>query len=290
MSNVRIQTNDKEPVEVLAVDANRTPLTGLTNLVLKIRRRSDDFFFDWSDNTFKTGGAVATLLQPLQEVNAAVAPGKYKLNKTNHVNGFDTSSITNPTNDDIYFLTVLQDVAPFNAINTPQIGQLSVGDFVDHLDAFVSNNASPAEVAQELEAIGLDHLVAVSPGATPPAEGSYIDQILDQLGNQPTHVVLQTFSYNQTADRLDVTVWIEKGNMVFNDPPNMGDCDVNFYTKDGVLLFSLTDMTPDAQGIYTASQASPGLVPDALYYAVAQVAVAGVPNNTVSGAKGMFTL
>lgn len=290
MSNVRIQTSDKEPVEVLAVDANRSPITGLTNLGLKIRRNSDDFFFDWIDNTFKLGGVVTTLLQVLSEVSASNAAGKYKLDTPSHLNGFDTTSVTNAINDDIYFLTVLQSGTPQNAINTPQTGQISVGDYVDHLDDFVSNQASPAEVSQALIDIGLDHLVAVDPGATPPIANTYIDQLFDQFAEQKTHLVLQTFSYNQTSDRFDVTVWIEKGNLVYNDLPKMGICTLKLYDKDGTLQFTLSTATPDTQGIYTASQTNPGLQVDTLYYTVAEILVSDVTGGVVSGAKGMFTL
>lgn len=291
MSNVRIQTNATEPIEVLAVDANRSHLTGLTNLKLKIRRRSDDFFFDWADNTFKLGGAVTTILQVLTEVDATNDPGKYKLNKTGHVNGFNTSAIINAVDDDIYFLTVVQDGSPQNAVNTPQVGQLSVGDFIDFMDEYISDQASPAEVATALTDIGLDHLITTSPGATPPAAGTYLAQLFTAIADKTTHVLLQTFSYNQTADRFDVQVWIEKGNMLFNTgTPDMGTCTINLYDKDGVLQFTISDTLPDAQGIYTASELTPGLVADTLYYAVASVAVASAPGGTVSGAKGMFTL
>jgi len=139
VANVRIQTDDNEPIEVLVVDPGGIPLTGLTNLKLRVRRRSDDNFFDWLDNTFKPAASVVQIDQMLIEINATFAPGKYKLDSASHIDGFDTSVIANPADDDIYFFTATQDGAPQNVANVPQVGQISVGDYLDFIDARISD-------------------------------------------------------------------------------------------------------------------------------------------------------
>ena len=52
--------------------------TGLTATV-RVKRSSDDFFFDFSDTTWKTIGSVVTLNEALVELSAGLDPGKYAL-------------------------------------------------------------------------------------------------------------------------------------------------------------------------------------------------------------------
>lgn len=282
MSIVRIQTGAKEPIEVLAVDVSRARLTGLTNLKVYVRRVSDGAHFDWSDDTFRT--SPSQILETLSEINATRSPGAYKLDTASHDDGFDTSAITNPNTDDTYRVTVIQDGAPQTAINFPQVGEIKVGQWADNIDQAISDNATPAEVQAELRAIRLHQLVSVNPGAVQPGTGTYIKQIIDNLARKPEYVVLQTYSYNEAADRLDGIVWVEYGNLVLAAPTS---CTVKWYDRDGNLAWSLTDSSPDGQGFFKIEKSGPGLTSDELYYAVAEVDVAGV--GTVSGGKGNFT-
>ena len=289
-SAVRIQTGDIEPVEIFVLDVFGQPLAGLSNLRLHIRRRSDDFFFDWNDNTFKTPTALVQQQVTLSEIDPTFDPGRYKLAAGTHSNGFDTSAIVNANPDDVYFLTVNQVGAPQNAGNVPQIGEIKVGDYVDFLDQVVSDCAAPADVTAALEAIGLDHLVQTSPGAVPPTTGTYIAQLLDGISPNAGFVVLQSFSYNRTADRFDGVVWVERAGLVFDTVADMGACTVRLFDRDGTLVHTMVDASPDAQGVYKVEQANPSLSSENLYYAVAVIAIAGIPGGLVSGAKGMFTV
>lgn len=128
---VRIKTGSKEPIGTLILNSSGAGLTGLTDIVLRIRRTSDGLFFDWSDDTFKT--SPTTLTQALTEVDATNAPGRYKLDTATHDEGFDTSAIQNTTVDETYELTVFQTPGT-NAANVPQIGEIKEGDFVDDID------------------------------------------------------------------------------------------------------------------------------------------------------------
>jgi hypothetical protein len=128
----RIQTGDTEPIVVLIVDSVGAPLAGLTDIVVRIRRISDGFYYDWSDDTFKTFGSVVTQDQAMSEVSAGASPGEYQLSTVGHVGGFNTSTISNPSPNDTYIVTARQDTG-ITAANVPLIGEIKVGDFVDDI-------------------------------------------------------------------------------------------------------------------------------------------------------------
>ncbi len=137
MSN-RIQTGSKEPVEVLVLDVHGDPLIGRSDILLKVRRQSDNAMFDWSDNSFKAPSSITQLEQALSEIDAIRCPGEYKLNTVDHVNGFDTLSVQNPVSDDIYEFTVDQPPGG-GADNLPLIGEVKVGSYVDDIPDFTEN-------------------------------------------------------------------------------------------------------------------------------------------------------
>lgn len=132
MNCARIQTGQKEPIAVLVVDASGDELVGKTDIKIKIRRLSDGFYFDWSDNEFKVGGSVAQLLQALIEVSSMYSPGEYQLDTVDHVDGFDTSKIVNANDNDVYYVTAVQDGGS-DAANAPFIGEILVGSYVDNI-------------------------------------------------------------------------------------------------------------------------------------------------------------
>ena len=126
--SVSIQQGSKEPIVAMVTDVNGAPLTGKTDIKIRVRRAFDDFYLDWSDDTFKAEGSVVTILQALVEISATGSPGEYYLDKTGHVKGFDTATITNPNEDDVYYFTAQQDPVS-DAVNTPQIGSIRIGTF-----------------------------------------------------------------------------------------------------------------------------------------------------------------
>ena len=134
--SVRVQTGAIEPIEVMALDLFGVQLTGATDLKLKVRRQSDGFLFDWSDDTFKA--FPTTDSYPLTEIDATACPGEYMLTKTGHVGGFNTTTITNPSSDDTYAITVFQSPGT-SASNMPQIGEVKVGQYVDDIPDFTEN-------------------------------------------------------------------------------------------------------------------------------------------------------
>jgi hypothetical protein len=120
-----ITQGEKEPVAVLVVDEYGNTLTGKTDIKIFVRRTSDNFYYDWTDDTFKVGASVAQLHQPLIEVSAAFSPGQYILSTVGHVDGFDTATIVNPNSDDRYVITAIQDGGA-DANNVPLINELRV--------------------------------------------------------------------------------------------------------------------------------------------------------------------
>lgn len=131
MSTVRVQTGARVAVGALILDNAFKRLSGLTNISLMIRRASDGFYLDWADDIFKSNPVV--LNQTMVEPDAAKSPGFYHLHRLpNHADGFlDLSKLVGKNPDDTYHTTVLQLVAPKNANNVPQIGEILEGDWVD---------------------------------------------------------------------------------------------------------------------------------------------------------------
>ncbi len=122
---VRIRAGQTEPIVAFALDKSGVPLIGKTDLFVKIRRLSDGFYFDWSDQTFKISGSVVTLNQVLSEVDATNSPGEYHLNSVVHVLGWDTSKVTNFTVNETYFVRAVQ--TPGTDIVNLEIGEIKVG-------------------------------------------------------------------------------------------------------------------------------------------------------------------
>lgn len=114
----------------MILDVNGKPLPGLTDIKIKVRRASDGLYLDWSDNTFKA--APIQLLQQLEEVSATYSPGEYCLNTLTHVGGFDTSTVVQTVDEEVYFFTSVQDGGT-TASNPTQIGEIKVGGFVDDI-------------------------------------------------------------------------------------------------------------------------------------------------------------
>ena len=130
---VSIQHGNLEPIVVAVFGSDGSLLVGKTDIKLKIRRQSTDEYFDWSDNTFKAGAAVVQLLQVLDEVSGVYSPGEYRLNSVLHVNGFDTSLIANPLDEDVYYVSIVQDGGT-DVANLPMYDEIKIATFVvaDH--------------------------------------------------------------------------------------------------------------------------------------------------------------
>ena len=101
------------------INRANSPLTALGNVLLKIHRESDGFFFDFSDNTFKAAGHV-DIDRTMTVVDAVNVPGIYETS-------WDTSLIVTPVANDKYFI----DIQSATAVNLLALGEVLLGDFVD---------------------------------------------------------------------------------------------------------------------------------------------------------------
>ena len=137
METTRIQNGQTEQIRVTALDIVSAFVTGLTDVLLEIRRESDGFYLDFNDSTFKNSGWT-TRQNQMAELDVTNSPGTYFYN-------FDTSSLS----DDNYFMRVTSATAH----NTPWEGELKVGDYVDNLDATVSSRASEANATTNTSSI-----------------------------------------------------------------------------------------------------------------------------------------
>jgi len=129
-----ILQNAVEPIQFLATDVSNAPLTGLADLLITIRRASDNMFLDFADATFKAAGW-GSKTQALAEVSAADAPGWYAY-------AWNTALVTNPVPaGDTYYVTITQTGATCK--NVPAAGEVRTGSWTARLDAAVSTRAAP---------------------------------------------------------------------------------------------------------------------------------------------------
>jgi hypothetical protein len=147
MESTRIQTDATERIECLILDGALSPLTGLTDILISIRRISDGFWYDFADDTFKNFGWTTRQLA-MTETDSSNDPGVYHYD-------FDTSAIAYAVADDTYQIRVDQSPGT-SAKNVPQVGELKVGDFIDHIDADISSRAPANEYDAALTAIQAD--------------------------------------------------------------------------------------------------------------------------------------
>jgi hypothetical protein len=100
--------------------------TGLSNVLVNVRRRSDGFYLDWADDTFKASGWT-TQNAAMTEVGST---GQYE-------RALLLSNVLNLILDDVYIITVSHVTSRYS----PQIGELKAGDWVSNLDAPISDTA-----------------------------------------------------------------------------------------------------------------------------------------------------
>lgn len=164
----RIRNGDVEPIQTMIYQGGGSPLTGLTDIFVRVQRNSDKWFLDWSDATFKA--IPTTKDQLLSEVDATDLPGIYEL-----AGGFDTSTLTNAVVDDTYTFYVLQ--TPGTTAILPAPAQLQVGGWVGGIGDQVDK---------------IDKAATLTPGTT--ETGSLLDRLANKDGSK---------TYDQGTDALE---------------------------------------------------------------------------------------
>lgn len=118
-----IETGSVEPIVALVLDQFGVPIIMSHTIKARVWRVSDGEHLDWSDMMFRPAVDVITPYKALDEVDRDASPGEYRLD-------LDTGAILNPTPNDIYEVTVIQDSEDTPA-NLPQVGEIRVGKWVD---------------------------------------------------------------------------------------------------------------------------------------------------------------
>lgn len=162
-----ILTGTTEPIQAL-ITADLLPEPGLTDVLLTLRRGTDGFFLDFDDGIFKTIGWTERE-HVMAEVDATLAEGLYQWlwDTTGHAEGQYTAMI-----------------ACVSAHNVPQVCDLHVGGYVDHIDAAITSrqsemSASARSVANIAEHDDTQTTIAALPVA--PTTTAITNALLDEV-------------------------------------------------------------------------------------------------------------
>ncbi|MEE9395199.1 MAG: hypothetical protein V3W41_22130 [Planctomycetota bacterium] len=171
MTTTRIVQGDTEPIIAMVVDGVGGPVSGAT-ITTRVQRLSDNFFFDWADDTFKVFGSVGSPDQALTEFTNQAAI--YRLDTATHDEGLDTGAITNVTADDIY-------IATFDV--TAPVGAVGPGPIEIKVDQWVKDTRDAAIAAHFLGCVHIN--VNSGTAGTDPevngAPGLPVDTLADAL-------------------------------------------------------------------------------------------------------------
>lgn len=133
MEATRVQTGEKDRIQVYALDSSNAGVTGAT-ITLSIGRQSDGFYWSGTGYTSAFTGLTMT------ETDSVNLPGVYHYDFTPR--GPAASFTLNAT-------TLTAGVA-----NAPWHGELKAGDWVDNIDAAVSSRGSATDLSEVLKRIG----------------------------------------------------------------------------------------------------------------------------------------
>lgn len=112
-------------------------------------------------------------------------------------------------------------------------------------------------------------------------------QDFDSLASQITtstqdNRVASSFAYDPGTDILDGNIWLERDGQILTA---VTSATAEFYGSDGTLLFPvLSDLTPDAQGVFRVQKTAPGFTAGDQIYARLQVVA---PSGTFTSLKGI---
>jgi len=121
MESTRVKYGTTERIFATMADSSGVPVTGLTDVLLEIYRKSDGKYFDFNSSTFKSS-AWTTRQGAMTELNSSLSPGVYYYN-------FDTTNHTSQFVEECFLLTVTSSTAS----NDPLYGELKVGGYVDQI-------------------------------------------------------------------------------------------------------------------------------------------------------------
>src|SRR3990167_1153318 len=115
----RNKYNEDERIMATMIDGNGALLTGSTSVILTIQREIDDYYFDFSDGSFKNSGWTSSG-QPMTELDATGMAGTYYYD-------WDTANIGTQGSQRNYLFRAYHATAS----NSPQEGELKLGGWID---------------------------------------------------------------------------------------------------------------------------------------------------------------
>lgn len=121
METVRVKYGTTERLFATMMNSAGSPVTGLSDVLVEIYRKSDGKYFDFNDETFKSSGWT-TRQQAMTELSAIYSPGVYYYD-------FDTTGHSSAFVEENYLITVTS----ATSANDPLYGELKVGGFVDQI-------------------------------------------------------------------------------------------------------------------------------------------------------------
>ena len=153
METIRIQQGDSERIEAYFISTASVPMSGLTP-ALTIRRQSDGQYFNGTAFT-------STFTQLAMSAVDAVNQGGY------YSRMFDTTGLA----DDTYSIICSGTAAG----NSPLIGEIKVGGFIDNLDTSINLLSGSISSAVAVLSSGQDSIITTVRANAPVAGGNIIN-------------------------------------------------------------------------------------------------------------------
>ena len=107
----------------------------------------------------------------------------------------------------------------------------------------------------------------------------------DTIIVRPLDVPLLGVAYDSVIDTLFIEVTASRNGQPM-PASELSAAEIKVYDADDHLLIDVSDLAPDAQGVFRLQQLAPGLVPERLYYVLATVTTTA---GEVTANKGFHT-
>lgn len=167
-------------------DASGSGITGSSDLVIKIKRDADDYFYDFDDSTFKNAGWT-TIAATMTEIDATNVPGEYEYAVT--VTSWDdgvytvyyqySGSATRPFTDTVEFRVYDGKEA---TMLVEELGTQAKADVNAQADTALTDYDPPTKTEMDTALASLDTLIDRILGLT--QENHYLDTaVYDDNGN-----------------------------------------------------------------------------------------------------------
>ena len=250
----QIANGSTERVRATALDSAGAYLTGLTDVLIEIRRKSDGFYFDFNDTTFKSTGWTTRQLA-MTEMDATNSAGAYYYD-------FNTASLS----DDDYFVRVSQTGSTM--INVPQEGELKVGGFITDITSVLADT-------NELQSDDVPTLISTLDAVVDTVKAETVliladTAVIGAAGAGLTALATQT-SVN-TIDGIVDAILIDTNELQVDDiPAKIAALDVVVDTvkaETALILADTADMQPRVAAIETDTSTTLQAELDAIQAAV----------------------